>query len=231
MKKIKNYVFLTAIIIFTLIVYSIIVFKGYEKLNTFFSGAIGIIQVFFSIIITYLLYDRFGTTKKILDKQNDLIIDFIEKYRNLGIYLYIMDDNKLIHIYFNPGKNLIKQIDKKYLKRNILFPTGTLGHQHLRELNKLKNNPLFPSELIPNISAFEFFSLTAEIGDFDRNNYAFLSFERVDYHVDLNQKNYMKPNNEKVLLEDFLTNITSSINSIEYWVNRESSIKIKLNFD
>ena len=231
MKRIIKYIILTLILVATLICYYLIVMNEYDNLQSFFDGGLRIMQVAFSIVIAYLLYDRFGTTKKILDKQNELIIDFIEKYRSLGIYVYIFDGNKLIHTYFKPGKNILKRFEKKYKNRLILFPSGTLGHPKLNGLNKLIENPLFPKELIPDISTFKFYSLTAEIGDFNREDFIFLSFERIDDPTELNQKKFMKPNDEKETLGDFTSRIVNSVCKIENWINRESSIKIKLNLE
>lgn len=231
MKKYKYHIILSLILIVTIVGYFLIIVQGSEELKSFFEGALKIIQVVFSIVIAYLLYDRFGTTKKILDKQNDLIIDFIEKYRSLEIYVYIVDGNTLIHSYFKPGKNLINRFDKKFINRKILFPSGSLGHPKLNKLNTIIENPLFPKELIPDISTFKIYSLTAELFDFNREDYVFLSFERIESHEKLDQKNFMKPNDENTSIKEFLSKIVNSVNSIENWVNRESSIKIKLNLE
>ena len=90
---------------------------------------------------------------------------------------------------------------------------------------------MFPEELVPDLSTFKFFSLTAEIGDFNRENFIFLSFDRIDKHDELDQTKFMKPNDEQETLKDFLSRIRNSVNSIEDWVNRETSIKIKLNLE
>lgn len=231
MKRIAKYIILIIILLLILIGYYLIVSNEFDNLKIFFEGGLNILQVAFSVVIAYLLYDRFGTTKRILDKQNDLIIEFIEKYRSLGIYVYIFDKNKRVHTYFKPGKNVFARFDIKYINRLILFPSGTLGHPKLNELNKLIENPLFPEELVPDLSTFKFFSLTAEIGDFNRENFIFLSFDRIDKHDELNQTKFMKPNDEQETLKDFLSRIRNSVNSIEDWVNRETSIKIKLNLE
>ncbi len=144
-----------------------------------------------------------------------MIIDFIEKYRGLGIYVYIVDGNKLIHTYFNPGKNLMNRFDKKFMNRKILFSSGTLGHPKLIGLNTIIEHPLFPKDLIPDISTFKFYSLTAELGDFNREDYVFLSFERIESHEELDQKKFMDPNDEKTSLKEFLSRIVNSVNSIE----------------
>lgn len=229
MKKLLKYI--VVIIFLTIISYYFIVTQNYCNFKTFLDFYLRFLQTTFSFVIAYLLYDRFGTSKKILDKQNEIIIEFIQNYRSFGIYCYIFDGNKVINTYIKPGKKISSRFDKKYMNRLILFPAGTLGHPKLHGLNKLIENPLFPVELVPDISTLNFYSLTAEIDNFDRNKFIFFSFEKIDNFNELNQKEFMKPNNEKLTLDVFLSKIVNSVVSIEDWINRESSIKIKLNLE
>ncbi|MEB8345883.1 hypothetical protein OO010_07485 [Flavobacteriaceae bacterium KMM 6898] len=231
MKKHKRFIILFIIIILALLGYYYIVYFGDDSQKPFFEGAIRIIQVIISIVIAYLLYDRFGTSRKVLDKQNELIIEFIEKYRSLGIYTYIIDNSILKQSYLRPGRKLKTRYEEKFMNRKILFPKGSLGHPKLLELNTILDKPLFPVELKPDLSALKFHSLTAEIDEFDRENYVFFTFEPIDNSNDLNQKNFMYPNDDNTNFEEFIKRIESSITSIENWVNRESSMNIKLNLE
>ena len=231
MKKYNRFIILFIIIILALLGYYCISYLGNDSLKGFFEGAISIIQVIISIVIAYLLYDRFGTSRKVLDKQNELIIEFIEKYRSLGIYSYIIDGNTLKQSYLRPGRILKKRYEEKFMNRSILFPKGSLSHPKLSELNTILDNPLFPVELKPDLSALKFYSLTAEIFEFDRENYVFFSFEPIDDSKDLNQKKFMYPNDDHMSFAEFINRLENSITSIENWVNRESSMNIKLNLE
>src|SRR5690606_6294229 len=68
---------------------------------------LGVFQIVLSIYIAYLLYDRFGTSKKLLDKQNELIIKFLEELKKVRLEIHEKTEKGLkstIHTVI--GKNL-----------------------------------------------------------------------------------------------------------------------------
>ena len=81
---------------------------------------INVSQIFISVYIAYLLYDRFGTSKKILDKQNEKVIEYLEELKNIKFYLYIFNDKNLTISPIYPRKDM-SYFSKKEKSHNEIY--------------------------------------------------------------------------------------------------------------
>jgi len=73
------------IIFITILIIILIAFAYFININLFdehkFSlilDLLDVIQVIITIYIAFLLYDRLGTSRKLFDKQNEIVIEYIE---------------------------------------------------------------------------------------------------------------------------------------------------------
>lgn len=230
MKKFILFVFilaLTIILISVLIVHN----KLIDTKVTLIMEVINVSQVFISLYIAYLLYDRFGTSKKILDKQSDIILEYLEEIKKLKIQIYLIRNEKLhIEMSSSISKNLYLLRNETDMQRIVLVKSNYFSSdEKIKKLNELINHPLFPISIKKELEIFNYQVLTSTFSN-DKENFAFMSFEN---ETDFELKNWRMPGNhhkESFTLNEFSSNIENLLNTLEDWVNKESSIKVKLNF-
>lgn len=228
MKKI--YVGLTALIILIIGVTTYMVFCETFRVNaTYLFQVLSASQVLISIYIAYLLYDRFGTSKKILEQQNEIIIDFLSELKKLRLHIYTFQGNRRTEGFGKVSKNLSFYKNESNASKIVLVKSAGYT-KHTIKINELMSHPLFPIELLSSLNIFDFKSFTYEAGEeFKKEKYAFISFETEDSFT---SENWSVPDNFLDLkLDDYLSKIESSVFQIENWINKETTIKIKLNFN
>lgn len=199
--------------------------------STQFSTIIDIInvtQVLISIYIAYLLFDRFGTSKKILDKQNEIILDYLEELKKLRIHIYLFEGEKLkIEVNTNISKDMIFSRELFVDKKIMLVKSGYFSLDKIKKFNELTNHPLFPIELKNELDIFNYSVLTSSLSE-KKENFAFFSLEP-EYDFDMTK--WMIPGRkEDITITDFFDKIENLLITVENWINKESSIRIKLNF-
>lgn len=225
----KFYIFLSVLILSIFIV-SYLVTKD-VFISTQFSTIIDIInvtQVLISIYIAYLLYDRFGTSKKILDKQNEIILSYLEELKKLRIHIYLFEGEKLkIQVNTNISKNMNFSREIFEDKKIMLVKSGYFSLEKIQKFNDLTNHPLFPTELKNELDIFNYSVLTSTLSE-KKDGFAFFSLEP---ETDFDMSKWMIPGRkEDITITDFFDKIENLLKTVENWVNKESSITIKLNF-
>lgn len=188
---------------------------------------LGIFQIVLSIFIVYLLYDRFGTSKKLLDKQNELIIEFLEELKK--VRLEIHEKTKKGHkstIHTGIGKNLQYAKSRPVSKKTALFNSNQF-YTELKLINQIIEHPLFPVDLKSTADIFKFGELTGILDD-SIENYALISF---NHQIPTFEENWMYPYEGDMTVGEYLEKIEKSVEKLEKWINQESSIKIKLNLN
>ncbi|MFB3386600.1 hypothetical protein [Flavobacterium sp. LAR06] len=230
MKKFFLFIFLVSLIIAfisILIVHDNLV----DEKVTLIVELINVSQVFISIYIAYLLYDRFGTSKKILDKQSDIILEYLEEIKKLKIQIYFIKNDK-VHIEMSGSisKNLYLFRSQTDLQRTVLVKSNYFSSdEKIKRLYELINHPLFPISIKEELEIFNYQVLTSTFSN-KKENFAFMSFEN---ETEFELEDWRMPGNhneESFTLEQFTYKIENLLNTLENWVNKESSIKVKLNF-
>jgi hypothetical protein len=202
--------------------------KSSEEFLTYFFTYVAALQTIVTLIIAYLLYDRFGTSKKLLDKQNEVVLEFIEELRKIRLSVYLVNSETITTYHTAIRRDLKKMVKPSHLDRHVMV-SKNFGWQSTKKMDKLLNHPLFPPDLKKNLDILNFSILTADL-EFDRKKYAFISFVPLEDTDHFEQNMWMFPGEGKLLLGDYIGEIESAIRSIEGWVNRESSIQINLNW-
>lgn len=97
----------------------------------------------------------------------------------------------------------------------------------MQKFNELTNQPLFPMELKNELDIFNYSILTATLSE-RKENFAFFSLEA---EKDFDMTKWMIPGRkEDITITDFFDKIENLLEKVENWINKESSIRIKLNF-
>ncbi|MCZ8330825.1 MAG: hypothetical protein O9282_05895 [Flavobacterium sp.] len=224
------------IIFITILIIILIAFAYFININLFdehkFSlilDLLDVIQVIITIYIAFLLYDRLGTSRKLFDKQNEIVIEYIEMLKILRLNMYQWTDehactSRIIRISRNTHWiNLEKDIP-------VLFNTSFHSQLQNEKLNDLINHPLFPVEIKNDVDLFNYGIMTSTFSE-NKKGYVFISFND---ERDFNMNEWMYSGNtldDCVKVNQFMNKIQRILDVLENWANKESSIKIKLNFD
>lgn len=188
---------------------------------------LGIFQIVLSIFITYLLYDRFGTSKKLLDKQNELIIEFLEELKKVRFNIHEKTEKGVKSTMLSRiGKNLQFAKSRAVSKKIALFNLNQF-YNELKLINQIIEHPLFPPDLKKTTDIFKFGEMTSILDD-SIENYGLISF---NYELPTEEENWMYPYDGDMTVEEYLERIENSVEKLEKWINKESSIKIKLNLN
>lgn len=194
---------------------------------------INVTQVFISVYIAYLLYDRFGTSKKILDKQNDIVIEYLEELKKIKLFMYIFTEERTVNfIPIYASKRIKFLVDDNSKNKRIMVKSG-FYYGKTNRLNEIINHPLFPIDIKNDLNIFTYQNLTRDF-NFDQKKCVFLSFEE---ETDLSENNFNENNwmilddRSSLTIREYFHKIENLIKAVENWVNKESSIKIKLNFE
>lgn len=185
-------------------------------------------QIFVTIIVAYLVYDRFGTSRKLLDKQNDIVIEYIEQIKNIRLYIYEWTGE---HVYEASNVGIGRNLQWKYHEKDkpTLFKSGFYASPKVRRLNELINHPLFPIEIRSSVDIFSPPIMTATFSDY-KEGYIFVSFEDEN---DFTMNNWMligRSSEDCLTINQLIKQLDNLLATLEIWVNKESTIKIKLNF-
>lgn len=237
MKNIKTSTKIIYLIIFLVLIYFLILAfipKQIDKLFIEINRLLTFIQTVITIIIAYLLYDRFGTSKKIMDIRNQLVVDLLIELKKINFSIGVLDEENHSFTVYNKvfGKRIKTNIPKSILNKKIVFPwENSLSQQ--QKILEILNNPLFPIELTGIQTLFKSYVLTNASLEYKRENLAFVIINRSfqsDHPTHLEDNSWAYDSNNYELLE-FLNCIEDVISEIENWINKKSTISYKLNFE
>lgn len=183
-------------------------------------------QSVISIYIVYLLYDRFGTSKKVLDKRNDLIIEYLEELKKVRIIIRMFNSNGTSTLMSVPISQDLSFIFESPDKDKKIMVRSKEMYGELKRINEIVDHPLFPPSLRKKINVFQFNMLTGAL-EFKIEDYAFVSYK---YEDQFNEEGWMFPNEGEMSLGDYATKLETLVKELQKWINKESSIKIKINF-
>jgi len=231
----RKFIYIYIFLILLIISISTLVLNDYLPSNDVSKiiEIINVTQVFISVYIAYLLYDRFGTSKKILDKQNDIVIEYLEELKKIKLFMYVFTEERTV--IFKPiyaSKRIKYLVDDNSKNKRIMVKSG-FYYGKANRLNEIINHPLFPIDIKNDLNIFTVQNLTTDF-NFDRKKCVFLSFEE---ETDLSENNFNENNwmilndDSSLTIKEYFRKIENLIKTVENWVNKESSIKIKLNFE
>lgn len=227
MKKFTTIIFCIILLVFALSFFVAQNIFDNEKFSLILN-IINATQIFVTFFVAYLVYDRFGTSRKLLDKQNDIVVEYIEQIKNIRLHIYEWTGD---HVYVARNAGIGRNLHWKYHENDkpTLFKSGFYVSQKVRRLNELVNHPLFPAEIRSKVDIFSIPIMTATFSDY-KEGYVFVSFENEN---DFTMTDWMlagDSHDDCLTINQLIKQLENLLETLENWVNKESSIKIKLNF-
>lgn len=227
MKKFTTIIFCIILLVFALSFFVTQNIFDNEKFSLILN-IINATQIFVTFLVAYLVYDRFGISRKLLDKQNEIVIEYIEHLKNIRLFIYEWTND---HVYTERNIGIGRDLHWIYNEKDrpVLFKTGFYSSENIRKLYELVNHPLFPVAIKNDVDIFSYTIMTATFSDC-KQAYTFVSFEN---EHDFTMTNWMlagDSHEDCLTLNQLIRKIEHLLETLENWVNKESSIKIKLNF-
>jgi hypothetical protein len=147
--------------------------------------------------------------------------------------MYIFNEERTVTFTTIYASKRIKYVvDDNSKNKRIMVKSG-FYYDKTNRLNEIINHPLFPIDIKSNLDIFTYQDLTRDF-NFNRKKCVFLSFEE---ETDLSENNFNENNwmilddSSSLTIKEYFHKIENLIKTVENWVNKESSIKIKLNFE
>lgn len=219
------------VVLILLVVVTVIAITFSEKTNEITENLFKVLAAFqslLSVYIVYLLYDRYGTSKRILDTQNDLVIDFVTELKKINLNIITFhEEGKIIEFSIPLRRNL--DFLTSDIDNSMKIMINKKDERVLERLVEIVRHPLFPRELVDTLDIFSFNIKTKNI-QLEKEKFAFISYSNI-LEDQFNIKDWWMPNHGGMSVYDYLKRIEVMLVSIEDWVNNETSIKIKLNFE
>lgn len=226
MKKIIAISFLAIVVVGIMTVYCLPQSELF-RFETVIS-VIGGITTLFTLLLAFLLYNKFVIDKPFFDKQKDAVFSLLDEIRDTS-FLVI---NERYGLKFEPIKadqEFDKSLFDDYLDRLVSFSYESLIR--LEAITDYRKNIYLPKTISKNLEQLSV--LTPGSLDQERlNEYVFVVFKKTGRHEDhkADLKSFCKPNIfHEITVKDYHEKWEKLINSIKKWIDENSSIDIELN--
>ncbi len=183
-----------------------------------------------TIIIALLLFDRFGVSKKTLDKKVETVFKLLELIKSKTIYAEYESDSGTHYSAISMSDNLeqFKQ-DKIILEKDILFNYEDINNG-LSEINQFTANVWLPVQIREKIKRLSLVSASSVKENFSPKN----KCVRIYFNLYPETRNGKKivwymTNQKETTYNEFLTNLEDLVIEIKAWLNKYSNSDLKLN--
>lgn len=191
---------------------------------------ISTISSVFTIIIAFILFDRFGVSKKTLDKNVETVFKLLEVIKSKIIYAEYESDSGTHHLAISISDNLGEfKKNKIMLEKDILFNYEDINNG-LYEINQFANDVWLPIQIRKKIKTISLVSASSVKDDFIPKN----KCVRIYFHLypeARKEKEVMwyMTNQKETTFNEFLSNLENLVSEIKTWLNNHSNFKLELN--
>lgn len=180
--------------------------------------------------IALLLYDRFGVRKKIIEDRVYLVLDLIKEVKSLSVRAIVDPGKGPSNRSYFPRIQLSNQMqiykkDKEIMNSLVVFEVLDFD-EGLKDINKILNNSLLPTEIREKLNFLEFTIPSTEI---DKNERHIKICFTKDVFLNPGDKHWFRINNVDMKFADFVSNFESFFAVCEKWINKHVNLNIKLN--
>lgn len=224
--KTKIFIAVLSLFVVLALIAPIFLYCDIDKALTLGTNLVGAVSGIGTLVIAFLLFDRFGIGKRIIDKKVDVVIELVEELK--GKRMTADSDMK-------DGSRSFQQIylsqDMTNHKEEMLndtlilvdiedYMTGT------KELLRLKNNVWMPKEIRNQMKFLELYSteVRTDMSKFD-NNQSKIGFTRVKKE----DKNWAIKNDQDTTYLELIENFEKLFETIQSWLNKHTNIDFDLN--
>ena len=184
-----------------------------------------------TIIIALLLFDRFGVSKKTLDKKVEIVFKLLEAIKSKTIYAeYESDSGVEYFAAISISENLEQLItNKEMLGKDILFNYEDINNG-LSEIHQFRASIWLPVQIRKKIEKILFFSVSSVNDSFlQENKCVKIYFDLYPEARKEKEVKWYKTNQKETTFNEFLFNLEDLVAEIKSWLNKHSSSDLELN--
>ncbi|MFH7002161.1 hypothetical protein [Flavobacterium bizetiae] len=194
------------------------------------TNLISIISSLITVVIAFLLFDKFGVSKKALDKNIEVVFKLLEVIKSKTIFTEYESDSGTHHSVISIGDSSHESKDNDLIKNKIIVFNYDDINKGLNEINQFANNVWLPSQIknkVQKISLRSASSVKDTISHKDK--YVKIYFDlypeaRKDIKV-----MWFKTNQKETTFEEFRVSLEDLVFEIKTWLNKHSKHKLDLN--
>lgn len=192
-----------------------------------------LIRTIFSVvtmIIAFLLFDRFGVSKQALNKNVETVFELLEVIKSKTIYAEYESDAGVFHAAISISDDLDKFKNHKImLEKDILFNYEDINYG-LSEINQFATNIWLPVKIKDKIKKISLLSASSVKDNFDSKNKCVKVYFNLypEARKEKDVKWYMT-NEKETTFNEFLTNLKDLVREIKTWLNKHSNYDLDLN--
>lgn len=184
-----------------------------------------------TIIIALLLFDRFGVSKKTLDKKSETVFNLLEVIKSKTIYAeYESDSGIQYYSAISISENLehLKK-NKVMLERDILFNYEDINNG-LSEIHQFRASVWLPVQIRKKIEKMSFISVSSVNDSFlQKNKCVKIYFHLYPEARKEKEVKWYKTNQKETTFNEFLSNLEDLVAEIKSWLNKHSNSDLELN--
>lgn len=188
-----------------------------------FWNAIAAIAAVATMIIAFLLYDRFGMSAKFIEKQTDKVFELADLLKGKVITIHTISSRYLLRPSSQCDKGFVDLPEYERDRNKIILMSRDDYERYFREILAIKSSYWLPKEIGEKMEFLDF-SASSPIENSTDEMYV-----RFDFNASKEDEwELMIP---KMKFEDFISNYSSLVQEINKWLKKHSKIPIDLKLD
>lgn len=193
------------------------------------TNLITIISSLVTVIIAFLLFDKFGVSKKALDRNIEVVFKLLEVIKSKTIYTEYESDSGTHHSVISIGDSSDESKNNLIGDKIIVFNYDDIN-KGLNEINQFANNVWLPGQIKKKIQKISLRSASSiEDNISHKNKYVKIYFDlypeaRKDIKV-----MWFKTNQKETTFDDFRLSLEDVVIEIKTWLSKHSKYKLDIN--
>ena len=184
-----------------------------------------------TIIIALLLFDRFGVSKKTLDKNVETVFKLLEVIKSKTICAEYESDSGVEYFAAISISENLKQLikNKEMLGKDILFNYEDINNG-LSEIHQFRASVWLPVQIRKKIEKILFLSVSSVNDSFlQKNKCVKIYFHLFPEARKGKEVRWYKTNQEETTFNEFLSNLEDLVAEIKTWLNKHANSDLELN--
>jgi esterase/lipase len=184
-----------------------------------------------TIIIALVLFDRFGVSKKTLDKNIETVFNLLEVIKSKTIYAEYESDSGIQYFAAISIHDNLEEFKKNkiMLEKDILFNYEDIN-KGLSEIHQFKASVWLPVQIRKKIEKISFISVYSVNDSFlQKNNCVKIYFHLYPEARKEKEVRWYKTNQKETTFNEFLSNLEDLVAEIKSWLNKHSNSDLELN--
>lgn len=204
-------------------------YDNYKEALDISTNLITIISSLITVIIAFLLFDKFGVSKKVLDQNIEVVFKLLEVIKSKTIYTEYESDSGTHHSVISIGDTSNELMNNLIDDKIIVFNYDDIN-KGLNEINQFVNNVWLPTQIKKKIQKISLWSASSVEDTFShKNKYVKIYFDlypeaRKDIDV-----TWFTTNQKETTVKDFRLSLQDLLVEIKIWLKKHSDYKADIN--